>query len=84
MMGVQMNIKSAEAKALASKIAKSRGISLTEAVVGSLREAERELKRVDRAMWMDKFLEEGRRLNAGRTHEADPTAFLYDEMGLPK
>ncbi|MFM2099715.1 MAG: hypothetical protein RLZZ366_1254 [Pseudomonadota bacterium] len=83
-MGVQMNIKSAEARALAEKIAKAKGVSLTEAIVESLRDSERALAKEDKKAWMAEFLAESRRLNAGRVHEKDPTAFLYDEMGLPK
>jgi hypothetical protein len=83
-MGIQMNIKSAEARALAEKIAKARGVSVTQAVINSLREAERALASEDKAAWMKEFLAESRRLNAGRVREEDPTAFLYDDMGLPK
>jgi hypothetical protein len=84
-MGVQMNIKSPEARALAEKIAKRRGVSLTEAVVDSLKAADRALHKADRDARLAAFLDESRRLNADRERsEEDPTAFLYDEDGLPK
>lgn len=83
-MSVQMNIKSFEAKEIATRIAEAKGQTVTQAVLESLREAERALKRADQDVWWENFLEEGRRLNAGRVHEDDPTAFLYDELGLPK
>ena len=83
-MGVQMNIKSPEARALAEKIAKRRGVSLTEAVVGSLKAAEGVLEAEDRKVRLEAFLIESKRLNATRERsDEDPTAFLYDDYGLP-
>ncbi len=83
-MGVQMNIKSPEARALAEKIAKRRGVSLTEAVVDSLKAADLALGKADRDARLAAFLDESRRLNLGRERrKEDPTAFLYDEDGLP-
>ena len=83
-MGVQMNIKNAEAKALAEKIAKAKGVSVTQAVIESLRESERALAREDTKAFMAEFLAESRRLNAGQPKNIDHSAFLYDEFGLPK
>jgi hypothetical protein len=82
-MGVQMNIKSAEARALAEKIAKAKGVSLTEAIVESLRDSERALAKEDKKAWMAEFLAESRRLYRDEDRNIDHTAFLYDENGLP-
>ncbi len=82
-MGVQMNIKSAEARTLAEKIAKAKGVSLTEAVVESLRESERALAKEDKKAWMAEFLAESRRLYRDEDRNIDHTAFLYDENGMP-
>jgi hypothetical protein len=82
-MGVQMNIKSAEARALAEKIAKAKGVSLTEAIVESLRETERALAKEDKKAWMAEFLAESRRLYRDEDRNIDHTAFLYDENGMP-
>jgi hypothetical protein len=82
-MGVQMNIKSAEARALAEKIAKAKGVSLTEAIVGSLRDSERALAKEDKKAWMAEFLAESRRLYRDEDRNIDHTAFLYDENGMP-
>ena len=82
-MGIQMNIKSAEAKALAEKIAKAKGVSVTQAVVESLRVADKALSKQDKATWLAEFLAESQRLNAGYEKDVDHTAFLYDDRGLP-
>ncbi len=82
-MGIQMNIKSAEVVALAHEVAELRGISLTQALHDALKTEQRALTAKDRKAKMADFLAESRRLNAGRQHEADPFAFLYDELGLP-
>jgi hypothetical protein len=82
-MGVQMNIKSAEARALAEKIAKAKGVSLTEAIVESLRDSERALAKEDKKVWMAEFLAESRRLYRDEDRNIDHTAFLYDENGMP-
>ncbi len=82
-MGVQMNIKSAEARALAEKIAKAKGVSLTEAIVESLRDSERALANEDKKAWMAEFLAESRRLYRDEDRNIDHTAFLYDENGMP-
>jgi hypothetical protein len=82
-MGVQMNIKSAEARALAEKIAKAKGVSLTAAIVESLRDSERALAKEDKKAWMADFLAESRRLYRDEDRNIDHTAFLYDENGMP-
>jgi hypothetical protein len=83
-MGAQMNIKNAEARALAEKIAKAQGVSITKVVVEALRVAEKALITDDHKIKIAQFMAESRRLNAGRKRDDDPTAFLYDERGLPK
>lgn len=83
-MGVQMNIKNPEARALAEKIAKRRGVSLTEAVVDSLKAAESALQEEDRKVRLDAFLAESRRLYSDEDRAVDHGELLYDDMGLPK
>jgi hypothetical protein len=83
-MGVQMNIKSPEARALAEKIAKRRGVSLTEAVVDSLKAADQALHRADRDARLAAFLAESKRLYTDRDRAFDYNEWLYDEVGLPK
>lgn len=82
-MGVQMNIKNAEAKALAEKIAKAKGLSVTQAVIQSLRDSERALVKEDKKAFMAEFLAESRRLYRDEDRNIDHTAFLYDENGMP-
>ena len=83
-MGVQLNIKSAEARELAEEIAETTGVSLTTAVVEALRERQRQISydkryaevmaiiKGSRALWKPEFL------------EANLDDWLYDEDGLPR
>jgi hypothetical protein len=82
-MGVQMNIKNAEAVALAHEVAELRGISVTQAVLEALKANKRELTADDRKAKMDAFLAESRRLYRDEDRNIDHTAFLYDENGMP-
>jgi hypothetical protein len=83
-MGVQLNIKSEEAYALASKIAEAEGVSLTQAVIVALRRREREVSadaRFDRAMAIIKDM---RSRMSPELLALDVNDYLYDDNGLPK
>ena len=92
-MGVQLNIKSAEARALAEQVAQATGTSITEAGTTALREqvAKLELERskneeeieqrVERAMAIARDIRE--KLSPEFLAMADPTDLLYHENGLP-
>jgi hypothetical protein len=83
-MGVQLNIKSEEAYALASKIAEAEGVSLTQAVIEALRRREREVSadaRFDRAMAIIKDM---RSRMSPELLALDVNDYLYDDNGLPK
>ena len=92
-MGVQLNIKSPEARALAEKVAAATGTSITEAVTTALRE---QLARVKQEKRLGED-ERRRRLERVRSiirgsrelwdpellAMEDPTDILYDENGCP-
>jgi hypothetical protein len=83
-MGVQLNIKSEEAHALASKIAEAEGISLTQAVVEALRRRERDLEKNSR---FQRAVEISKAAAARMSPELlamDIDDYLYDEFGMPK
>jgi hypothetical protein len=83
-MGVQLNIKSEEAYALASKIAEAEGVSLTQAVIVALRRREREVSadaRFDRAM---AIINDMRSRMSPELLALDVNDYLYDDNGLPK
>lgn len=86
-MGVQLNIKSAEARELAEKLAAATGESLTEAVTRALEERLRKVRKLSADELIAKWTEIGRR-NRELWPEM-PTSdqiddLLYDEDGLPK
>lgn len=85
-MGVQMNIKSAEAVELARELAEIDGISLTDAVTRALRDAKR-ARIADRSANLralfDIIDETHWRLDP-KVGSADIDGFLYGEDGLPK
>ncbi len=84
-MGIQLNIKNAETRELAEDVARRMGVSLGDAVKASLKvqlrlltkderlERIRAITKGARDLWPKEMLE-----------DEDHTAFLYDEMGLPK
>lgn len=83
-MGAQMNIKSDEAYALASKIAEAEGISLTQAVIEALRRRERDLEKDSR---FQRAVEISKAAAARMSPEMlamDTDEYLYDEFGMPK
>ncbi len=85
-----LNIKNDETERLIRELAALQGESLTEAVTEAVRERLERLKRENlRASRVAAMLEIGRACAAALPPqpdqlESDPTAFLYDEMGLPK
>lgn len=84
-MGAQMNIKSDEAYALASKIAQVEGISLTQAVIEALRLRERELSTAKKVAEIMEFCRETTAMMSPETLAFDIDKELYDEKaGLPK
>lgn len=83
----QLNIKNAEAYALAAEIAHLQGGSLTDAVVGALRrEAARARKASDRQGYVQRLLAHGERYMAlpDRTAGNPDELIGYDENGLPR
>ena len=83
-MGVQMNIKNAEAYALATELAEETGVSLTQAVLEALRARKRELAKRD---VVEEIMAMARDTRARLSPEAlalDHGEYLYDEVGLPK
>lgn len=92
-MGVQLNIKSAEARELAEKVAKLSGETITEAVTTALRKRLREME-LGLAVSDDKvrereaefyYLIDGSRSEwKGAMLSIDHGDLLYDEYGLPR
>jgi antitoxin VapB len=89
MVEVSLNIKNPEAHALAARLAKKTGETMTEAVVRSLRER---LARLEQTPDFDQALYEKLKAiaTACRKHMREPYLsaehgdLLYDERGLPK
>lgn len=83
-MGMQMNIKSDEAYALATELAGIERVSLTQAVLEALRARKRQLDKRD---VVEEILALARDTRARMSPEAlalDHGEYLYDEHGLPK
>ncbi len=83
-MGVQMNIKSEEAYAIASELAGLEGVTMTQAVLDALRARKRELAKRD---IIEEVMALARDTRARLSPEAlalDHGEYLYDELGLPK
>ena len=80
-----LNIKNAEAHAMAAELAKLTGESMTAAVTEAIRQRlAYERKRRNREALARELREIGRRCAAhGRTDDGPHDAFLYDENGLP-
>ena len=83
-MGVQMNIKSAEAVGLAREISELTGETLTQAVVEALKQRKFALTKDERMGRIRAIMEGSRMYWTDEERDADHTAFLYDEFGLPK
>jgi len=85
-MGIQMNIKSAEAVTLARELAEIDGVSLTDAVIRALRDAKR-IRVADRSANLRALfdiIEDTHWRLAPSIGSADIDALLYDDDGLPK
>lgn len=83
-MGVQMNIKNAEAQALAAELAAQEGISVTQVVLEALRARKRERSSEERfRRAMDICRDSASRMSP-ETKALDIDDYLYDEFGLPK
>jgi len=83
-MGVQMNIKNAEAAAIAAELAAITGTSVTQVVLEALRARQRELgakAKLERAMAICR--DSASRMSP-ETLALDMDEYLYDEFGLPK
>ena len=87
-MGIQLNIKSAEARELADKLAGATGESLTDAVTTALRERLQRVRRLSTDELVAKWTaigEENLRRWPDMLGSADIDGYLYDaETGLPK
>lgn len=85
-MGAQLNIKSDDAYALASKLAELTGESLTTAVTTAIRERlERETKMREREARVERIMALAAEIRAGMEPPL-PTSdhsWLYDDNGLP-
>ena len=81
-----LNIKNPEAHKLAKQVAKETGESLTTAIIESLRERLKNLRRRRKsdAMLAEliEFGKQGAKMFPGP--HPDPDEFLYDKNGLPK
>jgi hypothetical protein len=83
-MGIQLNIKSEEAYALASKIAEAEGVSLTQAVIEALRRREREVSADARFARAMEIIKDMRSRMSPELLALDVNDYLYDDNGLPK
>ncbi len=85
-MGVQMNIKNAEAVRLAAELAESEGATRTEIVLEALRalKRKRDLEKQDKVQRVLQYCRETRAMMSPETLALDIDEFLYDEYGLPK
>ena len=83
-MGVQLNIKNAEATAIAAELAALTGASVTQVVLEALRARKRELSRDEK---VKRVMEISRAAAARMSPELralDIDDYLYDQYGLPK
>jgi len=83
-MGIQMNIKNAEAAALAGELAALSGTSVTQAVLEALRARKRALDKARKVEEIMEFCRETRAMMPPETLAFDIDKELYDEeTGLP-
>ncbi|UIJ44454.1 type II toxin-antitoxin system VapB family antitoxin [Sphingomonas cannabina] len=92
-MGVQLNIKSAEARALAEELAEATGESITEAITAALRLRLRQIALEkakepnamrEREMAFYRLIRGSRMRWKGAMLSVDHGDLLYDEHGLPR
>ena len=83
-MGVQMNIKSAEAYEIACALAEKTGTSMTQVVLDALRAHKHELEKEDRFERAMEIIRDMRARMSPELLALDIDDYLYDENGLPK
>jgi antitoxin VapB len=83
-MGVQMNIKNAEAYAIAAELAELGGISMTQVVLEALRKQQRELGREAKIAKVMALCRDTASRMSPELRAIDHGELLYDERGLPK
>lgn len=83
-MGVQMNIKNAEAYAIAAELAELAGVSMTQVVLDALRKQQRELGREAKIAQVMALCRDTAARMSPKMRAIDHGEFLYDERGLPK
>jgi hypothetical protein len=84
-MGAQMNIKNAEASAIASELAALTGTSVTQVVLEALRARQAKLQRETRIEELMEFCRETAAMMSAEVLAFDIDKELYDdETGLPK
>ena len=79
-----MNIKNAEAYALATELAEQAGVSMTQAVLEALRARKRELSKKDVVEEVMAIARDMRSRMSPELLALDIDEYLYDENGLPK
>lgn len=83
-MGVQLNIKSDEAYALASELAQQTGASLTQVVLDALRARKHALSHEERFQRAMAICRDSAARMSPELKALDVDEYLYDENGLPK
>ena len=83
-MGVQLNIKSDEAYALATELAQQTGTSLTQVVLDALRARKHELSKEERFRRAMAICRDSAARMSPELKALDIDEYLYDEDGLPK
>jgi antitoxin VapB len=83
-MGAQMNIKNAEAYAIATELAELSGTSLTQVVLEALRKQQRELGREAKIAQIMELCRDTASRMSPELRAIDHGELLYDERGLPK
>ena len=83
-MGVQMNIKNAEAYEIACALAEKTGASMTQVVLDALRAHKHELEKEDRFERALEIIEDMRSRMSSVLLALDIDDYLYDQNGLPK
>lgn len=84
MMGAQMNIKNAEAAAIAAELAKMEGTSVTQVVLEALRARKRGLSKEEKVARVMAIARDMRARMSPELLALDIDDYLYDENGLPK
>ncbi|HWH23165.1 MAG TPA: type II toxin-antitoxin system VapB family antitoxin [Allosphingosinicella sp.] len=79
-----MNIKNAEAAAIAAELAKMEGTSVTQVVLEALRARKRELSKEEKVARVMAIARDMRARMSPELLALDIDDYLYDENGLPK